>query len=560
MAYVIGSDKGKKKAESMKTGEKWTATDGSTWTKKSDGSVSVSYKGQTYDNAYKSTGGGTSGGSSRGSSSGGINVSGGLTGSYVPTGSLVSSNKYSPTNSIVGTNSAGNNKPSYTAPTLGSTWNANTDYQAIINEAIANGDYQTAAKAEQLRNQKIIYGNYIDGIDYGTFGKTQMANGASWEDIQAILDKRTNKALNTEGLEDFAYDDTYMQMYNYIQNLKNSETEAKIRADYEQLLAQLEQGKPEEYQSKYDPQIDALLNKILNREDFSYDVMNDPLYQQYAQMYQREGDRAMKETLAEVAAGAGGMNSYAVTAAQQANSYYGSMLNDKIPELYQLAYNMYLNDKESMVQDLGILQNMDATQYGRYRDAMNDYYNDKTFAYGAYNDAIQQGNWQKTFDYNSNWDNINFMNNNYLTNREWDATQSDKELENTRYDESTAKEEVWKYISLGVMPSADLIAKAGMTDTDVRLAVEAVKAENAKTSSGKSSSKNYEDEDYEDDDDNGGTVDDKASIYQSVYAGASELKNNGNKKGAKNYIQEAVANGYITQKEADIMKMKLFLW
>ena len=101
--------------------------------------------------------------------------------------------------------------------------------------------------------------------------------------------------------------------------------------------------------------------------------MNDPLYQQYAKMYQREGDRAMKETLAEAAAGAGGMNTYAITAAQQANNYYNSQLNDKIPELYQLAYDMYINDKESKVQNLGILQNMDATQYNRYRDTINDY-------------------------------------------------------------------------------------------------------------------------------------------------------------------------------------------
>ena len=76
------------------------------------------------------------------------------------------------------------------------------------------------------------------------------------------------------------------------------------------------------YNSKYDAQTEALLNEILNREDFSYDAMNDPLYQQYAAMYQREGDRAMKETLAEAAAGAGGMNTYAITAAQQANNYY----------------------------------------------------------------------------------------------------------------------------------------------------------------------------------------------------------------------------------------------
>ena len=56
---------------------------------------------------------------------------------------------------------------------------------------------------------------------------------------------------------------------------------------------------------KSDPRIDELLNQILNRDEFSYDVESDPLYQQYVQMYNREGDRAMRETMAEAAAGAG---------------------------------------------------------------------------------------------------------------------------------------------------------------------------------------------------------------------------------------------------------------
>lgn len=154
------------------------------------------------------------------------------------------------------------------------------------------------------------------------------------------------------------------------------------------------------YTSKYDPQIDALLSEILTREDFSYDAESDPLFGQYSKMYNREGERAMRDTLAEAAAGAGGMNTYAIAAANQARNYYASQLNDRIPELYQLAYEMYLQDKESMIQDLGLLYDMDDKQYSRYRDTMNDWRADKDFAYGAFKDAVAQDNWEKTFDYN----------------------------------------------------------------------------------------------------------------------------------------------------------------
>ena len=230
------------------------------------------------------------------------------------------------------------------------------------------------------------------------------------------------------------------------------------------------------YTSKYDPKIDALLNEILNREDFSYNVENDPLYIQHRTMYNREGERAMRDTLAEAAAGAGGMNTYAMAAANQARNYYASQLNDKIPELYQLAYEMYLQDKESKVQDLGLLSDLNDKQYARFRDTMNDWRADKDFAYGAFTDAVTQGNWEKTFDYNQSVDNRNFANQNYWAEKEFSNNNYWAEKEWSASEQDKAKEEVWKLISLGVAPSADLVAKSGMNQTDIDLAVAAANA------------------------------------------------------------------------------------
>lgn len=447
MAYVIGSQKGKDIAKNMKTGETYKASDGSTWTKKSDGSVSVTEKnGATWNNAYTSSGGG----GNKGGGGGGSNKN-----------SQYTNTQYT---------------PQYVAPTLGNTYDNNTDYQAIINNAVANKDYVTAAKAEQLRNQKIIgqglnydltnnYKGWLDTRDYSKEMIAGMGSGMSAQDMNELINGRYGKADGTIGLDQYKDDALMEAARNYVQQ----------QLAYEQQQAMWDQWnedhQKEEYTRPYDPQIDALLNQILNRDDFSYDAMNDPLYQQYAKMYQREGDRAMKETMAEAAAGAGGMNTYAVTAAQQANSYYNSQLNDKIPQLYQLAYDMYLNDKESKVQDLGILQNMDATQYNRYRDTINDYYADKNFAYNAYKDAVQQGNWQQQFNYNAKLDKLN----NDWKNKEWEYgvgrdTISDNRYENeTEYNRNqaevdSAKETIRWYIENDVSADAipkDLIEKAG---------------------------------------------------------------------------------------------------
>ena len=115
--------------------------------------------------------------------------------------------------------------------------------------------------------------------------------------------------------------------------------------------------KQPEYTNRYDDTIQDLLGQIVNRKDFSYDPENDQLYSQYRKQYAREGQRATQDALGAAAAASGGIpSSYAVSAASQAGDYYASQMTDKIPELYQLAYNKYMNDYNMKLSDLGAVQ------------------------------------------------------------------------------------------------------------------------------------------------------------------------------------------------------------
>lgn len=342
MAYTIGSEKGKKIAKDLAIGSTYKASDGSTWKKNQDGSVSVTTSnGQKYDNAYKSD-------------------------------------------------------------------------------------------------------------DYSVTLRQQIDAGVPYSYVQSTLGSRVGKALSDPSLYQYAYDYIYNEANNYIQAAKAQENQKNAYGDIEDFLNQYYQYNQQPTAPKSDPRIDEMLNQILNRDKFSYDVMNDPLYQQYAEMYRREGDRASRETMADAAAMAGGMNTYAMTAAQQANSYYNSQLNDVIPELYNLAYDKYLKDIDLQIQDLGLLQNMDDRQYARYRDTMTDWQNDRSFAYGSYIDALNQGNWLTTRDDNLSMNNRDFINNNFLTNREYNTNQADKELEISRDDEEKAYNRILDLIDRGV--------------------------------------------------------------------------------------------------------------
>lgn len=102
---------------------------------------------------------------------------------------------------------------------------------------------------------------------------------------------------------------------------------------------------------------DSAISQLQSRKPFSYDPETDPAYQQYKEQFTREGKRAMDDTLAKVSARTGGLaSSYAASAASQANNYYMQQLADKVPELRQLAYQMY--------QDEGDRLRADAQMYG----------------------------------------------------------------------------------------------------------------------------------------------------------------------------------------------------
>lgn len=126
------------------------------------------------------------------------------------------------------------------------------------------------------------------------------------------------------------------------------------------------------YVSPYGDQLQAALDKLINREEFSYDYLNDPIYQQYAKQYGIQGDMARQDTLGDVASMTGGMpSSWAVSAAQQAQNSWNSGLNDIIPSLQEAAYQKYLGNYEADANLASLLSSLDGMAYERYNQDRN---------------------------------------------------------------------------------------------------------------------------------------------------------------------------------------------
>ena len=196
-----------------------------------------------------------------------------------------------------------------------------------------------------------------------------------------------------------------------------SDTVAQAEALLQQHLAQ----NPGSYQSTWSIQLNDIIKQILNRDEFSYDLNGDALYQQYKDQYTTQGKLAMMDTMGQAAAMTGGYgNSYAQTAGQQAYQAYLQQLNDVVPELYGMALDQYNQEGQDLYDQVSLMASMEDQEYGRYRDQLSDYYtelnrlteearymseteyqkalDDFNIKYGAYRDDVADQQWQTQFD------------------------------------------------------------------------------------------------------------------------------------------------------------------
>lgn len=94
----------------------------------------------------------------------------------------------------------------------------------------------------------------------------------------------------------------------------------------------------------YDPdaELERLYAAITGRPAFSYDPASDPVYNSYAQSYQRRGRLAMRDTMGQAAALTGGYgSSYAQSVGQQQYDSYLQSLGEALPGLYGMAWQRY---------------------------------------------------------------------------------------------------------------------------------------------------------------------------------------------------------------------------
>lgn len=295
-------------------------------------------------------------------------------------------------------------------------------------------DYNNAATAEQrlLANQaanelRKSYGNYSGGADGGSFR------------LESKLNRRADDLLGQIGsFGSFSYDEA---------------------PTYENAFAQQQKD---------------LLDRILNREDFSWSKETDPQWSSYKKSYLREGDRATANALAQASAASGGRpSSYAVNAATQAGDYYATKLNDVIPTLYQQAYERYLDEYNMKLKDLNTVNQQEQLDYAKYLDRLGQFNTDRGFAYQNYAD---------------DYDRLRSQLADVQGQDQIDYARYLDEVSRQQTAQDSIRSQVDAILAAGGSPSANLVSESGYSSEYVKALEDAYRKQEAEKAAKKSGS------------------------------------------------------------------------
>lgn len=309
-------------------------------------------------------------------------------------------------------------------------YNKDTDYKKLMDDAAAKGNYAQAAIYEQMRNEKIA----------------------------------------GEGLNQWAKTNQYA---NYLQGA----------------------GANTGWKNPYQEELDAAIKRLQENSGGAYkwDPENDTAMQEYRKTYLREGDRTMRDTLGAYAKQTGGLAStQAIAAASQAADNYKAQLADKVPELEQQAYNRWYNEKQTARQDqynyLSAIMNAGSAAQSEYSLRINEALNrwqQLGYADDQVSSVLGVGVGTPTTDQSyQNWQKMQAQQDADWQREQWRYQQELDKYSQNEQQRQNAYNLAMTMLQLGQMPSAEMLAQAGISGEDAKRILAGVQAQSGGYSGG----------------------------------------------------------------------------
>ena len=267
--------------------------------------------------------------------------------------------------------------------------------------------------------------NTIAGVDSSVTDKAYNSDFKESDNVKNAMSESGTALGNVKDLTSkgqLVSDDTWDSLG------KKFSTPNSVRQADSYLSSQLQ--KIQSGKTSYSDQVRDMMDTIMGREKFTYDVDKDPLFQQALASAMNSGKTAMQDTIGQASALTGGYGStYATSAANQAYNAFIEDAYDNLPQYYQMAMEAYQMEGDDLYRQLDMLVGADEREYSRNVTAYDATYQHRN---QMYNEAYQQFRDAKNDAYNIA--NLKLSEHGQLVNDAYNYFNASADYANTLYE------------------------------------------------------------------------------------------------------------------------------
>ena len=267
--------------------------------------------------------------------------------------------------------------------------------------------------------------NTIAGVDSSVTDKAYNSDFKESDNVKNAMSESGTALGNVKDLTSkgqLVSDDTWDSLG------KKFSTPNSVRQADSYLSSQLQ--KIQSGKTSYSDQVRDMMDTIMGREKFTYDVDKDPLFQQALASAMNSGKTAMQDTIGQASALTGGYGStYATSAANQAYNTFIEDAYNNLPQYYQMAMEAYQMEGDDLYRQLDMLVGADEREYSRNVTAFDATYQHRN---QMYNEAYQQFRDAKNDAYNIA--NLKLSEHGQLVNDAYNYFNASADYANTLYE------------------------------------------------------------------------------------------------------------------------------
>ena len=267
--------------------------------------------------------------------------------------------------------------------------------------------------------------NTIAGVDSSVTDKAYNSDFKESDNVKNAMSESGTALGNVKDLTSkgqLVSDDTWDSLG------KKFSTPNSVRQADSYLNSQLQ--KIQSGKTSYSDQVRDMMDTIMGREKFTYDVDKDPLFQQALASAMGSGKTAMQDTIGQASALTGGYGStYATSAGNQAYNTFIEDAYNNLPQYYQMAMEAYQMEGDDLYRQLDMLVGADEREYSRNVTAYDATYQHRN---QMYNEAYQQFRDAKNDAYNIA--NLKLSEHGQLVNDAYNYFNASADYANTLYE------------------------------------------------------------------------------------------------------------------------------